>query len=227
MLNANDIGGQYTTPIAQSLTNIEDTLANILRSKAAATYVREKIFGSSIIFDASAIGRLLRINLASLEALELSEKQTRSLKAALDLGKLMYATTPNRPIIDEVSRATSYFTNAIGWEIVEHFAVLVLDIKHHVIGFETISKGSMSETLAHPREIFTAVLRMGGCRLIVGHNHPSGCMIASPEDILLTQNLLEASKIMGIPMLDHLIVAENSAISLRETTHLWHGFPEN
>jgi DNA repair protein RadC len=227
MLNANDAGGEYTAPIAQSLTNIEDTLADILRSKTAATYVREKIFGSSIVFDSAAIGRLLRINLESLESLELSEKQTRSLKAALELGKLMYATTPNRPKINEVSRATSYFTNAIGWEIVEHFAVLVLDIKHHVIGFETISKGSISETLAYPREIFAAVLRMGGCRLIVGHNHPSGCMIASPEDILLTQNLLKASKITGIPMLDHLIVAENAAISLRETTHLWQDFPGN
>jgi DNA repair protein RadC len=83
-----------------------------------------------------------------------------------------------------------------------------------------------SETLAHPREIFQSAIRLGAARIIVSHNHPSGSLDASNEDILLTRQLLEAARLLGIPMLDHVIVCKGEFSSIREATQLWSQVPQ-
>lgn len=105
--------------------------------------------------------------------------------------------------------------------------MLVLDAKHTLITTEIISVGTATETLAHPREVFGAVLKAGGIRCIVAHNHPSGGIEPSLEDLRLTHRLLRAGQSVGVPLMDHLILGQGQFCSLRETTALWDEVPQD
>jgi DNA repair protein RadC len=112
------------------------------------------------------------------------------------------------------------------WESQEKFAVLFLDVKHRYLAKKIISVGTQTETLAHPREIFREALQHRAVRILVAHNHPSGALEPSSEDIDLTRQLLQSAQIMGIPILDHLILGEGQFVSLRQVTTLWSEFTQ-
>jgi DNA repair protein RadC len=86
--------------------------------------------------------------------------------------------------------------------------------------------GTATETLASPREIFREVIRQGATRVIVAHNHPSGNVEPSSQDIELTRQLLAGAQLLGIPILDHLILGNGNHQSLRELTSLWEDYPQ-
>ena len=98
----------------------------------------------------------------------------------------------------------------------EHFCVLLLDGRHRVLGDELVSLGTLTASLVHPREVFRPALRAGAAALILVHNHPSGDPEPSPEDRVVTQRLTRAGELLGIPVLDHVIVAERGFRSLRD-----------
>lgn len=101
---------------------------------------------------------------------------------------------------------------------VEHFDVIGLSTKNHVIFRENISIGSLNASLVHPREAFKALIRRSCASCILAHNHPSSDPTPSNEDILLTKQLVECGKIIGIEVLDHIIVGANGGgyVSLKE-----------
>mgnify|MGYP001559151659 FL=1 len=92
----------------------------------------------------------------------------------------------------------------------QHFVVLLLDTKNRVIGIHTVSTGSLSASIVHPREVMKVCILSNAHAFIGGHNHPSGDPNPSQEDRALTSRLVEAGKLMGIPMLDHVIVGDGS-----------------
>ncbi|HLL45799.1 MAG TPA: JAB domain-containing protein, partial [Longimicrobiaceae bacterium] len=99
----------------------------------------------------------------------------------------------------------------------EHFAALLLDTKNRLIGVTTVSVGDLSSALVHPREVFKPAILASAASIIVGHNHPSGDMEPSPEDIAVTRRLAEAGELLGIALLDHVIIGERgSCRSLKE-----------
>jgi len=112
------------------------------------------------------------------------------------------------------------------WQTQERFAVLLLVVKHRLIRTQVITIGTATETLAHPRDIFREVIRQGATRVIVAHNHPSGNVEPSTEDIVLTRQLLSGAQFLGIPLLDHLILGNGDHCSLRQTTALWNEVPQ-
>ncbi|NJO43736.1 MAG: DNA repair protein RadC [Cyanobacteria bacterium CRU_2_1] len=148
--------------------------------------------------------------------------------AAIELGKrVLHARPPERTVIDDPAVAAATLSNDLMWQAQERFAVLLLDVKHRLLGTQVISIGTATETLAHPRDIFREVIRHGAVRVIVAHNHPSGNVEPSPEDIALTRQLLVGAQVLGIPLLDHLILGDGSHRSLRQTTSLWQEIPQS
>jgi DNA repair protein RadC len=98
----------------------------------------------------------------------------------------------------------------------EHLVCLYLNTKNEVIRRETIFKGSLNQSVAHPREIFRIAVKYSAARLILAHNHPSGNPTPSQSDIKFTERIKQCGEMMGIDVLDHIIVGDRGYISLRE-----------
>ena len=98
----------------------------------------------------------------------------------------------------------------------EYFIAFYLDVRNYVIKKETISIGTLNASLVHPREVFEPAVRNLAAQIILSHNHPSGDPSPSEEDIKLTRQLIEAGKILGIEIIDHVIVSEKGFVSIKE-----------
>jgi DNA repair protein RadC len=92
----------------------------------------------------------------------------------------------------------------------EHFVVILLDRKHAPIGINTVSMGSLTASVVHPREVFKSAILANAAALLCGHNHPSSDPTPSREDRAVTQRLVAAGKLLDIPVLDHIIIGDGS-----------------
>jgi len=102
----------------------------------------------------------------------------------------------------------------------ERFMVILLDARHRILREVTISQGTLTASLVHPREVFRAAVRESAAALVLIHNHPSGDPAPSAEDREVTRRLSEAGHVMGIRVLDHVIVAERGYFSFCEAGEL-------
>ena len=98
---------------------------------------------------------------------------------------------------------------------------IMLTVKYDLIGVETVSIGSITASTTTPRDIFKSAILANAVSIIVCHNHPSGELVPSDEDIKITKQLIAAGELLGIKVLDHLIVSNQGYKSLRD----YHEFP--
>lgn len=98
----------------------------------------------------------------------------------------------------------------------EHFVVLLLNARHECLAVETVSIGSLNASIVHPREVFRPAVIASAASIIVAHNHPSGDPEPSEEDLAITRRLAQAGELLGIGLLDHVVIADRGAVSLRE-----------
>jgi len=147
--------------------------------------------------------------------------------AAIELGKRTFLCRPSDGMLmDSPQAAAAALSQDLMWQMQERFAILLLDIKNRLLGTRIITIGTATETLASPREIFREVIRQGATRVIVAHNHPSGSLEPSEQDIELTRQLLAGAALLDISLLDHLILGNGTHQSLREITTLWNDSPQ-
>lgn len=121
-----------------------------------------------------------------------------------------------RPVLDSPSRVMEQIPAEVRSGRKEHFIALYLNSRNQLIKFETVSIGTLSASLVHPREVFGPGISHSAAALVVAHNHPSGDTQPSPEDKDATKRLQRSGELLGIPLLDHLIVSEHSVFSFRE-----------
>lgn len=212
---------------AKSLSNAE-LLALLLGTGQGAGKLSAVGLGHHILKTLSAHERdpldvLRRVSAQELMDIPgIGKAKATAILAALELGKRVLYTQPQEQVvIDDPAIAAAYLSNDLMWQPQERFAVLLLDVKHRVIGRQIVSIGTATETLAHPRDIFREAIRQGATRLIVAHNHPSGNVEPSTEDLSLTKQLLAGAEFLGIPVLDHLILGNGNHTSIRQLTNLW------
>jgi DNA repair protein RadC len=121
-----------------------------------------------------------------------------------------------RPVI----RAAADVYRLLGWDMRhldrEHFRTILLNTKNRVIRVSTVSIGGLSQAPVHPREVFKDAIRHGAGGVIVVHNHPSGDATPSAEDRLITDQLAAVGKVIGIPLLDHIVIGDGQYVSLCE-----------
>ena len=98
----------------------------------------------------------------------------------------------------------------------EHFVVFYLDTRNQEIKREIVSVGSLNANLVHPREVFEPAVRNLAAQIILAHNHPSGDPEPSEDDLEITKRLVEAGKILGIEVIDHIIVTKGGFLSFKE-----------
>jgi DNA repair protein RadC len=112
-----------------------------------------------------------------------------------------------------------FLREKIGKEKKEHFVILFFDTRNKLI-HNNISVGSLNASIVHPREVFNDAVLKSASHVIVAHNHPTGDPTPSEEDIATTKRLVEAGKILGITVQDHMIVASNKYYSFAENNYL-------
>jgi DNA repair protein RadC len=108
----------------------------------------------------------------------------------------------------------------IGDSAQEHFCVFLLDVKNRVVGFTQAAMGAIDSCPVDPRSVFRAAVATGASAIVVTHNHPSGDLRPSAEDLHLTQRLKAAGDLLGIALLDHVLVTDTGTTSLRERGQL-------
>ncbi|MDY7015203.1 MAG: DNA repair protein RadC, partial [Cyanobacteriota bacterium] len=147
--------------------------------------------------------------------------------AAIELGKRTFLFRPKeRAIIDSPEAGAAALARDLMWQKQERFALILLDIKNCLIGTKVITVGTATETLAPPTEVFREALRHDATKLIIAHNHPSGNVEPSQDDLTLTERLLQCAQFLNLPLLDHLILGHGNHCSLREVTALWNAYPQ-
>jgi len=99
----------------------------------------------------------------------------------------------------------------------ESFWIFYIDARNRITGKREVCKGSLVSCVVHPREVFGPAYLKRAAAIILVHNHPSGDPTPSPEDVNLTNRLVEAGKLIGIPVMDHLVIGANSYFSFRDT----------
>lgn len=137
--------------------------------------------------------------------------------AALELGRRL-AEAESRPFhtIHCPEDGAMLVMPRLRYENHEHFLVVLLNSKGKVTGIEPVSEGSLNASVVHPREAFAPALLHHAAAILAVHNHPSGDPTPSREDRELTKTLWETGKVMGIPLVDHLIIGDGIYYSFKE-----------
>jgi DNA repair protein RadC len=138
------------------------------------------------------------------------------IKAAIELGRRLACATASRPAVRTPADVAGLVMEGMRYLDKEHFQVVLLNTKNQVLGVELVSVGGLSSSLVHPREIFKVALRRSAAAIILVHNHPSGDPEPSPEDIGVTGRLVEAGRLLGIEVLDHVVIGDGCYASLRQ-----------
>lgn len=115
---------------------------------------------------------------------------------------------------EEAYNAIKIITN-VQEEAQEVFGILVLNIKNKIVAVHEVSRGALNSSIVHPREVFKPAVLHNAAAIICFHNHPSGDTEPSKDDIEVTKRLVEAGKIMGIEVLDHIIIGDDKYTSLK------------
>jgi DNA repair protein RadC len=115
------------------------------------------------------------------------------------------------------SNAAYYiFKDFIGAVDREVFVVAMLDTRNNINSINMVSMGTLNSSLVHPREVFKPAILSNAASIIVAHNHPAGSLIASQADKEVTEKLVQAGKIVEIPILDHIIITDIGYYSFME-----------
>ncbi len=175
-----------------------------------------------ILQDCGGLSGLLDVDIDYLKAIKgLGSAKACTLMAAIELGR-RWAVSPRKRLskVGSPADVARFLGGTFAFLDREHFKALHLDVKNQIIHEETVSVGTLSSSLVHPREVFKSAIKRSAHGLIVAHNHPSGDTSPSEDDIVTTKRLKEAGDVIGIKLLDHLIFGHGSFISLREKGYL-------
>lgn len=200
---------------ARALSNRE-LLAIILRSGTVGESAL--VLAERLLQTFGSLRDLLQAEVEELAAVRgIGKVKAAEVKAALELGRRLASSGQGwRPAITSPEEAAGLVMEDLRYRDREVFQALLLDTKHRLLAIQVVSVGHLSGAPVHPRELFKDAIRRSAAAVVLVHNHPSGDPQPSPEDIALTHRLVEAGRLLGIEVLDHLIVGDNTYVSLKE-----------
>ncbi|MBO0462362.1 MULTISPECIES: RadC family protein [Enterococcus] len=194
----------------------QELLAILLRTGQHPYNVLE--IAGTLLKKFGGLALLRQATLAELEAVRgIGRVKALEIKALIELGR--------RIQVDQLRQTkTVHASYALAKELIlelkdqkqEHLVCIYLDTKNQILLKKTLFIGSLDQTIAHPREVFHYAVRYSAARLVIAHNHPSGNVLPSKQDMRLTRRIQECGEMMGIEVLDHLIIGRKQYFSLRE-----------
>ena len=168
-----------------------------------------KEYGSKAIVNEKNVGKLMK-------ELEITRVKACQIVACFELGRRFFKKDEEEIYIRDSKDAYNYLKDKIANLKKEQFRGLYLNSRNKLIHEEVISLGTLTTNLVHPREVFQPAVQHTAVAIVLAHNHPSGDPESSEDDIKITQQLIEASKIMNIEILDHVIIGKNKYMSLKD-----------
>ncbi|MBI3889102.1 DNA repair protein RadC [Candidatus Saccharibacteria bacterium] len=150
------------------------------------------------------------------EALDIPKNKAQQLVAGLELGRRYFDKRGERPVFVRTSRQAWTYLSDMGMLNKEQLRGLYLNSRYQLVYEETISVGSLTSNIVHPREVFQPAIERGAVAVIIAHNHPSGDTHPTAADREVTAQLRAGGAILGIELLDHLIITRDTYTSLLE-----------
>ena len=204
-------------------------IAALLHQELLACVLGRGVTGESVLVTAQRLlqqfGSLRGVAEASLHELTdvhgIGQAKAVQLTAAFALGRAAAAApeVPGQPVAD-AQAACAMLEPLLRGQPTERVVALLLDTKHRPLRVAPITTGSLNASLVHPREVFHEAIRARAATLILAHNHPSGDPTPSDEDLALTEQLAAAGRVVGIPLVDHIIVGAARNVSLAQEGYL-------
>lgn len=200
--------------------------------------------GAEALSNAELVAILLRVGMKGANAVQISQRMLKGLgglqglhrasfarlcevdgvgkakaaqiKAAIEIGRRIGELSPeSRRVIASPQDAADLVQYEMMALEQEELWVLLLDSRNHLMEMDKLYKGSLNASSVRPAEIFKSGIRNNAAGLIVVHNHPSGDPSPSPEDISLTRILIEAGRLLELPIFDHIVIGMNSMASIK------------
>lgn len=192
---------------ADSLSDSE-LLAMILRSGTPGVDVVS--MSAALLHEAGSLSNLLRWSAEDFRrARGIGKVKALQLISVMKFAQRVLAEESAHEILfDNCETVARHFQPLINGADIEHFWVLCLDRKNRLLKREEVTKGTATNCLAHPREVFRKAIQIGAAGIIAVHNHPSGDPAPSRADIQVTRQLRESAKVIGIDLVDHIIVGQ-------------------
>ncbi len=200
----------------ENLSN-EELLAIIFKTGTRGQSAKD--LGIKVLSKVDNIKKLNDINLEFLKNIKgIGMSKACDLLAAIELGKRINreVDTIKNVKLTSADLVYKYYKDKIGDNMQEHFYAIYLDSGKKVIGEKLLFIGTVNYSLVHPREIFKEAYLLGASAIICIHNHPGGNPLPSNQDYEITNNLIEASKILGVKFLDHIIITKKNYYSFLE-----------
>lgn len=206
--------------------------------------------GAAVLTDAELIAILLRTGTAEKSAIDIASEMTAdgglykrlagitrlneltnikglgqakaaTVLAALEIGRRIASAKPLEKIhLSCPQDVADFLMPRLRYAAKEQFVVILLNSKNKVIGTEVVSEGSLSSSIVHPREVYAPAILHHAAAIMVAHNHPSGDPKPSFEDEEVTRMLSRSGKVLGIPMIDHVIIGDGNYYSFLENEAL-------
>ena len=206
--------------------------------------------GAAVLTDAELIAILLRTGTAEKSAIDIASEMTAdgglykrlagitrlneltnikglgqakaaTVLAALEIGRRIASAKPIEKIhLSCPQDVADFLMPRLRYAAKEQFVVILLNNKNKVIGTEVVSEGSLSSSIVHPREVYAPAMLHHAAAIMVAHNHPSGDPKPSTEDTEVTRMLARSGKVLGIPMIDHVIIGDGNYYSFLENEAL-------
>jgi DNA repair protein RadC len=208
-LSARSAGPEPLEPAALDVTQLA------LRALAPRGSRQAALLGE--LFAREDLAELSRATHASLRAHGFGARLATRWCAAFELGRRVErARVPRGRRIDSPARVFELMACELRGLRHETFWVLLLDGKHRLRRRQPVSTGTLTASLVHPREVFAPALRERAAAIVCVHNHPSGDPEPSREDVAVTRRLVAVGRLVGVPLVDHVVVADQGYASLRE-----------
>lgn len=202
----------------KSLANYE-ILAIILGTGSKNLSVLD--LAKTVLIDLEEINRLNEITVNELMKIKgIGKAKAISIIAAIELGKRV-----NKPLTGSIKITNSriaydYLKDSLQNENQENLVCIYLNNNSEIINTKTITVGSINNTVFNPRDILKWALKYSAVAIIIAHNHPSGNIAPSKEDVIVTRNIVQAAKLVDVLIVDHIIIGKNKYYSFLENKKL-------
>ncbi len=211
---------------AAALSDAE-LLAIILRTgskaKSALDLARALILRFDDEQNGGGLNFLTDLSLEELRSIDgIGRVKAIQLQAAAEIGKrASVVSTAERMLMNSPAKVAAYISADLKGKPREQLVMLILDTKQRLIRRLRVSEGGLASILIQPRDLLREAVRANAAGIILVHNHPSGDPTPSTQDIAATKSILEASRLIGVELQDHIVVAHEGYSSIRQITRLW------